>query len=258
MYFAHERRTYILRLLEERGHLRAVATARELGVTDETVRNDLIALEKKGLLKRVHGGAVYVMPTAAVNGHESLGVLWAQDLASSIALHARLFIEYSPQSMALVARLVQTPCTIIGNHPRLLAALQPASVLPECVSTGGYFDKRAGVFAGKEALATVLRLSPDLLVLAPDTFSAATGCGYRHEAQAAMARSLAENISDVAVLCPASRLNGDSPTVTGPLPVRRLFTEDSVGQEERRYLQHRGIELMLAPAAPLLGSENAW
>lgn len=257
MYLAHERRTYILRLLEERGHLRAVATARELGVTDETVRNDLIALEKKGLLKRVHGGAVYVMPTAA-SGHESLGVLWAQDLALSISLHAKIFIEYSPYSMALVAQLAKTPCTIISNHPRLLAALQPAGVLPACVSTGGYFDKRAGVFAGQEAVATALRLAPDLIVLAPDTFSAATGCGYRHEAQADMAISLAETIPNITVLCPAGRLNGNSPCPTGPLPVRHLFTEDSIGEDERERLQRRGIALTLAPAALLPGSENAW
>lgn len=258
MYLAHERRTYILRLLEESGHLRAAATARELGVTDETVRNDLIALEKKGLIKRVHGGAVYVMPTISASGHESLGTLWAQELVSSICLHARLFIEYSPHSMALVARLAETPCTIIGNHPRLLAALQPAGVLPKCASAGGYFDKVAGVFAGEEAVTTVLRLSPELLVLAPDTFSAATGCGYRHEAQAAMARSLAGAVPDVAVLCPADRLNGDSPFWTGPLPVRRLFSEDSIDEEERDRLRHRGIALTLAPAAPFPGNDGSW
>lgn len=255
MYLAHERRTYILRLLEERGNIRATTVARELGVTDETVRNDLIALEKKGLLRRVHGGAVYQMPSTtspadrADDGHASLGACWADRLLAAIGLHTTLYIEYSPHAMALVARLAQTPCTVIANHPRLLSALQPASVAPVCVSTGGYYDKEAGIYAGPEALATVRSLAPDLLVLAPDAFSPETGCGYRSVARAKMAAALAFAIRRVLVLCPTSRWRAPAAHTTGPLTVQRVYGEDDMPDSDRRLLLEQGVMLELAPAA---------
>lgn len=48
MYMAHERRQYILRLLQQRGRIRSAELAQELGVTDETIRIDLVLMQKRG------------------------------------------------------------------------------------------------------------------------------------------------------------------------------------------------------------------
>ncbi|MBD8583551.1 DeoR/GlpR family transcriptional regulator [Frigoribacterium sp. CFBP 13729] len=48
----------ILRELELRGSLSTVAFATRLGVTGMTLRRDLVELERRGLLVRVHGGAI--------------------------------------------------------------------------------------------------------------------------------------------------------------------------------------------------------
>jgi DeoR/GlpR family transcriptional regulator of sugar metabolism len=54
----YQRRQYLLKILEKDPGLRIPEIARELNVSDGTVRNDLNALEEDGHLKRVHGGAV--------------------------------------------------------------------------------------------------------------------------------------------------------------------------------------------------------
>jgi DeoR family fructose operon transcriptional repressor len=56
--YATERQAHISRNLTERGRVSVVALADDLGVTTETIRRDLDALEQQGLLRRVHGGAV--------------------------------------------------------------------------------------------------------------------------------------------------------------------------------------------------------
>lgn len=56
--YAEERRAELLRILASAGRIDAATVAAEFGVTSETVRKDLIALENTGLLRRVHGGAV--------------------------------------------------------------------------------------------------------------------------------------------------------------------------------------------------------
>src|SRR3954454_12863194 len=58
--FADQRHQTILAALQARGSVDAGEMAAELGVTNETVRKDLILLEKQGLLRRVHGGALPV------------------------------------------------------------------------------------------------------------------------------------------------------------------------------------------------------
>ncbi|MFE3458564.1 LacI family DNA-binding transcriptional regulator [Nocardiopsis aegyptia] len=52
-----ERHEYLLRRLELRGSVRARDIAEELDVSQVTIRRDIAALERQGLLARVHGGA---------------------------------------------------------------------------------------------------------------------------------------------------------------------------------------------------------
>lgn len=54
------RHAAILGALRVSGQVRAVTIAGELGVTHETIRKDLLVLEARGLLRRVHGGAAPV------------------------------------------------------------------------------------------------------------------------------------------------------------------------------------------------------
>jgi DeoR family fructose operon transcriptional repressor len=63
--FSTERRRLILEELRDAGRVGAAETAERLGVTGETVRRDLVALEREGRLVRVHGGAVPPDGTAA-------------------------------------------------------------------------------------------------------------------------------------------------------------------------------------------------
>ena len=58
--YADQRKNHILDRLRSDGRVGAVDVAESLGVTHETIRKDLIALERHGLLRRVHGGAVPV------------------------------------------------------------------------------------------------------------------------------------------------------------------------------------------------------
>ena len=56
--YSAQRQQAILRALATTGRIDVAARAEELSVTSETVRKDLIALERHGQLRRVHGGAI--------------------------------------------------------------------------------------------------------------------------------------------------------------------------------------------------------
>jgi len=64
--YAEERQELILAIARRDGRLNAAAVAAQLGVTNETVRRDLSILERKGLIRRTHGGALPIERLAAV------------------------------------------------------------------------------------------------------------------------------------------------------------------------------------------------
>src|ERR1044072_596434 len=56
--YAPERQQEILRLARDSGRVDVLSLAEEFQVTAETVRRDLRALDRAGLVRRVHGGAI--------------------------------------------------------------------------------------------------------------------------------------------------------------------------------------------------------
>jgi len=57
-YLSEERHQIILETLEARGSITVNEMVERFGVSEMTIRRDLDALERRGLLRRVHGGAV--------------------------------------------------------------------------------------------------------------------------------------------------------------------------------------------------------
>ncbi|MFR1159631.1 MAG: DeoR/GlpR family DNA-binding transcription regulator, partial [Coprococcus phoceensis] len=53
-----ERRRAILQELEEYGKVKVAQLSEELNCSEVTIRNDIKAMEKEGLLQRTHGGAI--------------------------------------------------------------------------------------------------------------------------------------------------------------------------------------------------------
>lgn len=62
--FAEERRIEIVKLLNENAKLLIPSLCEQFEVSPATIRNDLRALEREGMLKRTHGGAIPVSKMA--------------------------------------------------------------------------------------------------------------------------------------------------------------------------------------------------
>ena len=175
MYVAQERRAYILRLLQQRGSIRSATLARELGVTDETIRTDLVDLQAQGLLERVHGGARYLLPlskgTAATNSVRldyQLAAIAAQDMTPGMLL----WLDDSPFSLALVAALGDKPCTLITPSLSLLQQLSAATLPHDILCPGGTLDKESGLFRADKAEDYLRQLMPDAAVISPPALRA--------------------------------------------------------------------------------------
>ncbi|MCK4648160.1 DeoR family transcriptional regulator, partial [bacterium] len=56
--FNSQRREEILKILEEKGSITVEELSKSLKISPSTIRRDLEEMEGKGLLRRIHGGAI--------------------------------------------------------------------------------------------------------------------------------------------------------------------------------------------------------
>jgi DeoR family fructose operon transcriptional repressor len=102
------RRNRILEYLGREGRVEVGNLAGQLGVTEETVRRDLRALENRRLLRRAHGGAIGI----DVGGARPVPAEWERMAAAAAALVAdapAVFLGAGPVCETLAALLARRP-----------------------------------------------------------------------------------------------------------------------------------------------------
>lgn len=143
---ANARRQELDRLVTQRGFVRVADASLELGVSEVTVRGDLSALERRGRVTRVHGGA---MPTGAVepsletaldrNGAAKIAI--GRTAAKLVASGDSVYVDAGSTSMALAIALVERrelhDVVVVTSALTIALALEPAIPRLTVIVTGG-------------------------------------------------------------------------------------------------------------------------
>lgn len=141
------RRQHLARLVEARGFVRVADAAAELGVSDVTIRGDLSALERRGALVRVHGGAMAV----AAFREKSLETTLDQDAAAKAAIGraaarqltsgTAIYVDAGSTAMALAREIVERrdlhDLVVVTSGLTIALALEPAVPRITVIVTGG-------------------------------------------------------------------------------------------------------------------------
>ncbi|MEU8586003.1 DeoR/GlpR family DNA-binding transcription regulator [Streptomyces sp. NPDC048664] len=125
---AEQRRALIVDEVRRRGGVRVNELTRKLGVSDMTVRRDLDALARQGVLEKVHGGAV---PLVEASTHEpgfeaksGLELSAKEDIARAaaelVAPGSAIALSGGTTTYALAQRLLDVPdLTVVTNSVRV-------------------------------------------------------------------------------------------------------------------------------------------
>lgn len=126
----YTRQKLILEMLQRTGRLELHAAARELGVSEMTVRRDLRALEKEKLLVQVRGGAMphpaRYEPENAFSELNDVKFALAEALCRRILPCETMFIGTGTTCLAfakIMARRSLLPATIVTNSLSVASAL---------------------------------------------------------------------------------------------------------------------------------------
>lgn len=162
---AEQRRALILDEVRLRGGVRVNELTRKLSVSDMTVRRDLDALARQGVIEKVHGGAV---PVVEASTHEpgfeaksTLELTAKEDIARAAAAMAvpgsAIALSGGTTTYALAQHLLDVPeLTVVTNSVRVADVFHAAQ---RSTATGG---PRAG--AATVVLTGGVRTPSDSLV----------------------------------------------------------------------------------------------
>ncbi|MFF5565381.1 DeoR/GlpR family DNA-binding transcription regulator [Streptomyces sp. NPDC012623] len=163
---AEQRRALILDEVRRRGGVRVNELTRRLNVSDMTVRRDLDALSRQGVVEKVHGGAV---PVVEASTHEpgfeaksALELTAKEDIARAAAALVQpgsaIALSGGTTTFALARHLLDVPeLTVVTNSTRVADVFHTAQQ-----QTGGAGGARPG--AAMVVLTGGVRTPSDSLV----------------------------------------------------------------------------------------------
>ncbi|MEV0586785.1 DeoR/GlpR family DNA-binding transcription regulator [Nonomuraea sp. NPDC050310] len=195
--YAEERQQEILRRAREAGRVDVVALAEIFDVTTETVRRDLTALERAGVVRRVHGGAIPVERLGFEPGLAARDeVMTAEKERIAKAALAELPDDGSViiDAGSTTGRLAQVlpvdrELTVVVNSPPLASVLATRGNLT-VIMLGGRVRGRTLATVDDWALRPLADLHVDVAFMATNGCSVANGLTTPDPAEAAIKRAM--------------------------------------------------------------------
>jgi DeoR family transcriptional regulator, fructose operon transcriptional repressor len=256
--YAEERQQLIATRAHHEGRVSVAALAAELDVAGETIRRDLEALDRAGVLRRVHGGAV---PTDRLQLVET-GVDERQ--AERAAQKERIARSGLAQLPTGSGSIVLDAGTTTGRLAELLPTGGDLSVVTNSVSSaatvaarsrtsvyllGGRIRGVTQATVGAEALRVLARTRVDVAFLGTNGITGAYGCSTPDPDEAAVKQSMVAAARRVVVLADSSKLGQEHLVAFATLQeVDVLVTDDGITDDERDALlaAHPALELVVA------------
>ena len=257
---ATQRRERILDEIRTHGAARVADLVAVLDVSDMTVRRDIAELAARGLVRKVHGGAVDARPSAHEPGFASKqSIATAQKLAiADAALElvpsgASIALSAGTTTWALATRLAERadlrPLAVVTNSLPVADALHAAGDVGDVVLTGGSRTP-SDALVGPLAVAALETLHVDLLFLGAHGIDADAGLTTPNLLEAETNRALARSARRTVVVADSTKWGtlGMSRFLTLE-DVDVLVTDDGLPDDARTHLADAGVRVILTPTA---------
>ena len=250
---SHQRHQAILQLLETQNSISVPELVTRFGVSEMTVRRDLDALEKQGLLQRVHGGAI----PARSRGYEPPFLtrsLEHREEKHRIAQKAAEFVQ-DGDSLALdvgtttmeVAQAIEDKrdLTVITPSYRI-AGLLTENPHSRVILTGGILRPGEFSLVGRMAEEAFRNFFVDKLFLGVGGIDLDAGLTEYNIEDALVKQAMIRSAREVTVVADASKFGRVAFAAVAPLEkITRIITDDSLSPDIVSALQERDIEVIL-------------
>ncbi|GAC68928.1 DeoR/GlpR family DNA-binding transcription regulator [Gordonia soli] len=255
--YAEERQQAIADMVRVDGRASVTALASRFDVTSETVRRDLMSLERSGHVQRVHGGAVraglvQVIGEQAVDEREATRT----EQKSAIGRAALRFLPPDGGSVLFDAGtttiqaarslpLDRALSSITNSIP--VAAVLAAHPLGSVGVLGGRVRGLTQATVGADTVAALERLRVSTAFIGTNGISESHGLSTPDPDEAAIKSAMVRVARRVVVLADSSKTNReDFASFAEVDDIDVLITDDGVDPEFSAALSARGVEVVIA------------
>lgn len=252
--YAEERQQEILRMARSQGRVDVTALAEELAVTAETIRRDLTTLERAGVLRRVHGGAI---PVERIGFEPALAARDAV-LTNEKERIAKAALAEVPDEGAIIldagsttARLAQAlptdrELTVVVNSPAIAVILGPRSNI-NVLMLGGRVRGKTLATVDDWALRPLADLYLDVAFIGTNGLSVERGLTTPDPAEAAVKRAMIAASRRTVVLADHTKIGNDYLSRFGSLSdVDLLITDSGLNDDLVSDVEAEGVRVVRA------------
>jgi DeoR/GlpR family transcriptional regulator of sugar metabolism len=229
---AIERRQKILDLVLRNRSVQVTDLSRAFGVTEETIRRDLHALDGGRLLTRTHGGAIaiesepedlpyWMRQITNIEAKRRIAARAAELVQDSTAV----MIDSSSTAFEVLGLLKDRhDVTLITNSVRIAA--EPGATQHTIVSVGGELRKQSMTFVGTLAIQAIASFSADIALISCKALSLAGGVMDASLPDAEVKRAFISAARRVCLLVDGDKFDGSALTRVCPLEQISMIVTD--------------------------------
>lgn len=250
--YAAERHEAILERARAQGRVEVGALADSLGVTVETVRRDLTALERFGVVRRVHGGAI---PVERLTLEPTLATRVSQRSEQKLRIAARaieeipdggsILLDSGTSTLAIAAVLPQDKSlTVVTNSFAVATRLADTEGI-ELMMLGGRVRTRTGAAVGQWTTGALVDMYVDVAFLGTNGFSVERGFTTPDQEEAAAKRAMVGASRRVIVVADAWKAGQvHLHRFADTDEVAMLLTDSSLDDETTEDFDAAGVEVV--------------
>ncbi|CAA0124450.1 Glucitol operon repressor [Mycolicibacterium vanbaalenii] len=254
--YPEERQQAIASLVMAKGRASVTELAQAYDVTTETVRRDLAVLDKAGVVRRVHGGAVPVRALHLVEPGVGERDVTRSEHKDAIAAAAAEFFPLSGASVLLdagtttmrIAGRVPTdrPLVVVTNSVPVAARLATVpSVSLQLL--GGRVRGVTQAAVGEQTLRVLDTLRVDIAFIGTNALSVRHGLSTPDSDEAAVKRAMVQAANYVVVAADSSKVGREDFVSFAPITsVDTLITDPEISAADKAELSEQGIEVICA------------
>ncbi len=254
--YPEERQQAIASLVLARGRASVAELAESYAVTTETVRRDLAVLDRAGLVRRVHGGAVPARALHVVEPGVSEREGTRASFKDAIAAAAVDFLPSSGASVlfdagtttARIAALLppDRDLVVVTNSVPIAARL---AAVPSVTLhlLGGRVRGLTQAAVGEPVLRGLDTLRVDVAFIGANGISVGHGLSTPDSDEAAVKRAMVRCANYVVVAADSSKIGHEEFISFAPIEsVDTLITDSEISAADRKALTDNGLEVVVA------------
>ncbi|MDO4490226.1 MAG: DeoR/GlpR family DNA-binding transcription regulator [Lachnospiraceae bacterium] len=244
---------YILQKLESEGQVRVSKLSAELGCSEVTIRNDIQKLENKGLLKRIHGGAVKEDSSISLSMIPG-NITKNPEAKKRIAHQAFLYINNEDTIILDDSSVNYYLAKEIENHPEkslivITNSLIVSVILSACSHVtlfmlGGQIGGKLPAAMGELAVSMLSNFKASKAFISAHGVNFDVGITSIGTPQLQVKKAILDVADQIYLLVDSSKFGGGYVMVAAPLArIERIITDNGISPENRQLAEEKEVPL---------------